>query len=213
MNAAHHESDDGGAIDVGMRGVATVYARALLGATQNTGNTETVIGELDALVDDVLGKLPQVDQVLSSALVSAADKATILDRALAGKVTPLLLNFLKVLAEHGRLNILREVRHVAHRLYDEIRGVVRVEMVTATPVDDQFSAQIAERLRPMLGAEPRLERSVDPKLIGGLLLRAGDIVLDGSVATQLDHMREQMIQRSIHEIQRRRDRFGTPAGN
>ena len=73
--------------------------------------------------------------------------------------------------------------------------------------------KIAATLRTMLGGEPIFTRTVRPELIGGIVLRVGDTVYDGSVATQLEQIREQMITRSVHEIQSRRDRFRNPSGS
>jgi F-type H+-transporting ATPase subunit delta len=98
-------------------------------------------------------------------------------------------------------------------LYDVLRGRVRVRVTTPTPLDPAQVAQIEGSLRAMLGGEPVLESSVDPQLIGGAVLRVGDTVYDGSIARQLQSVRQQMIDRSIHEIQSRRDRFRHPAGN
>ncbi|HEV3344867.1 MAG TPA: F0F1 ATP synthase subunit delta, partial [Pirellulales bacterium] len=67
--------------------------------------------------------------------------------------------------------------------------------------------------KDMLGGEPVLAAKVNPDLIGGLVFRVGDTVYDGSVATRLARVRSQMIDRSIHEIQRRRDRISPAAGN
>ena len=90
---------------------------------------------------------------------------------------------------------------------------MRVELQTATPVDDGLSKNLEQSLRKLLGGEPLVEGSVNPDLIGGIVLRVGDTVYDGSVARQLHQVREQMITRSVHEIQSRRDRFGHPSGN
>ena len=76
-----------------------------------------------------------------------------------------------------------------------------------------MAAQIAESLRGKLGGEPVFEQETDPSLIGGAVLRVGDTVYDGSIANQLQNLRQQMIDRSAHEIQSRRDRFRNPAGN
>jgi F-type H+-transporting ATPase subunit delta len=78
---------------------------------------------------------------------------------------------------------------------------------------EDLAARIKQQLRDMLGGEPTLVRVVDPDLIGGVVLRVGDTVFDGSVAMRLARVRGQMINRSVHEIQRRRDRFSHPAGN
>jgi F-type H+-transporting ATPase subunit delta len=80
-------------------------------------------------------------------------------------------------------------------------------------LDEVFSRNLAASLHKLLGGQPELEPSVDPQLIGGIVLRVGDTVYDGSVARQLAQVREQMINRSVHEIQSRRDRFRHPGGN
>jgi len=97
--------------------------------------------------------------------------------------------------------------------YDDLRGVVRVEFRTAAPVGPAILDQVQGQLRALLGGEPVIEHHADPKLIGGAVVRVGDTIYDGSIATQLENLREQMIDRSVHEIQSRRDRFRPPAGD
>jgi F-type H+-transporting ATPase subunit delta len=128
-------------------------------------------------------------------------------------VSPLVLDFLKVLSRHDRLDVARAVGRETQKLHDELRGRVRVELRTATPLDDGLSRTIEASLRRILPGEPVVEPAVDPELIGGIMLRVGDTVYDGSVARQLRQVREQMINRSIHEIQSRRDRFRHSGGN
>ena len=94
-----------------------------------------------------------------------------------------------------------------------MQGSVRVRLTTASPVSAAQVEQIAAALAAALGRRPILEAVVDPALIGGAVLRVGDTVYDGSVANQLQSIRQQMIERSVHEIQSRRDRFRNPAGS
>jgi F-type H+-transporting ATPase subunit delta len=108
---------------------------------------------------------------------------------------------------------LRSIHQEVLRLHDERSGRVRVRLSTATPLADGLADRLAGSLRTLLGGEPRMEPSVDPGLIGGVVLRVGDTVYDGSLARQLTHLREQMIHRSVHEIQSRRDRFRHSGGN
>ena len=86
-----------------------------------------------------------------------------------------------------------------------------MQVTTAAPVDDALAERIVKTVRPLLDGEPVLKRAVDPKLIGGIVVRVGDTVYDGSIASQLKNVRQQMIDRSAHEIQSRRDRFRHPA--
>lgn len=201
------------AVDPSAMRIAAVYAKGLLGATEASGQTETLVEELDSLVVDVLDKLPNLEALLSSAMVSAEEHQHLIERALGGQASPILLNFLKVLAAHMRLSILREIRTAVHAQFDEMRGRIRVLVSTATPIDDRLAAQITHTVQAALGGQPVLERKTNPSLIGGLVLRIGDTVYDASVSTQLKQMRTQMINRSIHEIQSRRDRFGHSEGN
>ncbi|MEX0711748.1 MAG: ATP synthase F1 subunit delta [Pirellulales bacterium] len=200
-------------VDPAGQQVAAVYARALLGAAENAGQSEAVLQELHSFITDVLDVFGDFEKVLTSRLVSSDDKVALLERTLGGRASTLLLNFLKVLAGHDRLVYLRGIYGTARRLYDELLGRRRVEVFTATPLGEDLAGQIKQQLHDMLGGEPKLVRVVDPDLIGGVVLRVGDTVFDGSVATRLARVRGQMINRSVHEIQRRRDRFSHPARN
>jgi F-type H+-transporting ATPase subunit delta len=206
-------SSNSAPIDFGNQQVGVIYAKALLGATESAGSTEAVLAEFDSLIADVLDKLPRFESVLASGLVSHEEKVGLIDRSLGGKASPLLINFLKVLSSHGRLNALRSIHRAARAQFDEMRGRTRVKVITATPLETSLQQRVVSMLRGMLGGEPVLEQVVDPTLIGGIVLRVGDTVYDGSVSAQLEQMRTQMINRSVHEIQSRRDRFGHPAGN
>lgn len=199
--------------DVGAEQVATVYAEALFGAAQTAGVTESILEEFDSLVADVLDRRPKFEQLLATALISHEEKTGILDRTLGAHASPLMLNFLKVVSRHGRLDCLRAIHRQSHAVYDKARGRIPVQLVTAAPVSDEQAKSIARALRGWLEAEPVLARRVDPELIGGAVIRVGDTVYDGSIARQLESLRQRIINRSAHEIQSRRDRFRHPAGN
>ncbi|MBX3412635.1 MAG: ATP synthase F1 subunit delta [Pirellulales bacterium] len=202
-----------GAIDTGAQRVGKLYAKAFLGAAEKAGQTDAVVEELDAVVTEALDPYPRFESLLASGMLSPAEAEGVLQRTLGPWVSPLLMNFLKVLATRGRLDCLRAIRQAAHDQLDQMRGRARVTVSTATPLPADALSKLGTRLRGMLALEPVLEPQVDPDLIGGVLLRVGDTVYDGSVATRLAQVREQMINRSVHEIQSRRDRFGDPAGN
>ncbi len=193
--------------------VADVYARALVDAAEKTERTSALLDEFDAIATDVFGRFPKLEAILASALVSQEEKVGILDRLFGGRVSPMMLNFLKVVSRHGRLDCLRAIHHGARLLYDEIRGRVHVRLTTAMPIGGAQAKRLAESLRTMVAGEPVVTRITDPELIGGAVLRIGDTVYDGSIANQLQVIRQQMIERSAHEIQSRRDRFRNSAGN
>lgn len=197
--------------DVGAQHVADVYAEGFLGAAENAGRTEELVTEFDSFLSDVLNVFPSLEQVLVSRLVSAEEKAALLDRVLKSQASTIFLNFLKVVARHERLDILRVIHRQTHEQYDRLRGRVRVQVATATPVPEELARRITQSLASVVGGVPILERQVNPDLIGGIVVRVGDTVYDASIANQLKQLRQQMMDRSAHEIQSRRDRFRYPA--
>jgi F-type H+-transporting ATPase subunit delta len=200
------------AVNVGAQQVATIYAKAFLGAAEKLGQTDALVAEL-AAVSQSLDNASELEAVFASALVSPDEKSQLLDRLYGSRLSETLLDFLKVVARHGRLDLVSAVNESVGKLYDELRGRVRVQLRTATPVDDGLSRNLTASLTKLLGGEPTLEPEVDDELIGGLMLRVGDTVYDGSVARQLAQVRQQMINRSVHEIQSRRDSFRHTGGN
>ncbi|HEY2840801.1 MAG TPA: ATP synthase F1 subunit delta [Pirellulales bacterium] len=200
-------------VDPASQQVATIYAKALLAATAASGQSGAALDELSAIQRDVFQAYPKLSEILASAFIDVDEKLGILDRTFGGRVSPVVMNFLKVLAKHDRLAVLKDLIQVARDLYIKQQGQLSVEVTTATPLSDSQTAQIQQQLRALLGAEPVLSPQIKPELIGGVVLRVGDTVYDGSVAAQLADMRGRIINRSVHEIQSRRDRFSNSAGN
>jgi F-type H+-transporting ATPase subunit delta len=197
--------------DVGKQHVASVYAEALLKASEQAGQTDALLAEFDAFLGEVLDVFPDLESILSSRLVMHEEKEGLLDRAMGSQASPMFLSFLKVVSRHQRLDLLRAIRRQAHQRLSKIRGRVPVQLATATPIDEAFAERIARSLAPLAGGSPELERVVDAKLIGGIVVRVGDKVYDASIANQLRKLRQQLMERSAHEIQSRRDRFRSPA--
>lgn len=186
--------------DTGKQYLANVYAKALLGAAQASGQAESMLEEFCALVEQVFDRTPGLEAVLGSPRLDESEKAALLDRALGGKVSDLLLNSLKVMARHGRLDCLRATYKAAQRQFNQQRGRREVFVTTAEPIGGETAEQIAAQLRVKLKADIDLQLSVDPALIGGLVVRVGDTVFDGSVANQLARFREEAGFRATQEM-------------
>jgi F-type H+-transporting ATPase subunit delta len=193
-------------LDAGARQVGVVYAKALFAAAQKILQLDEVAVDFDAVVQ-VLQSQSDFFDLSRSGMISPEDRAEIFRKAFGGKVHPLLLSFLRTVARHGRSQYLREIHAAFREMNDERIGQVRVAVSTAARLDDSVGRKITEALQKALGRTPILETKVAPQLIGGAMLRVGDTVYDASVATQLEKIRTQMIDRSVHEIQSRRDRF------
>ena len=203
MEEARHAT----VLDTGLQHLGTVYAKALLGASEKSGNTDEVLAELDSLIREVFDRSPQLEAMLTSPRVPLESKEQLLDRAFRDKVTPQLLNFLKVIVSRGRFESLRAVNAAARRLYNQLRGRVEVRLTTAQPVDAAIRELIVTKLRASLGQEIELQTQVDPELIGGLVIRIGDTVYDGSLANQLQRLSEDLVSRATQTMRTSSDRF------
>lgn len=195
--------------DVGHQQVGAVYAKALIGATEKAGNSEKVLEELDAVTVDVLDKLARFEGALVSPRVPLEAKESMLQRALGAKLAPQAFNFLRVLCKHGRFDCLRASLATAHRLLDDLRRRVTVQVRTAVPLDAESTRLIAERLGKSLGKTVQVQGTVDPELIGGIVIRIGDTVYDGSVATRLVRLRETTSEKASQLVREALDRFVT----
>ncbi len=186
-----------------------IYAKGLLGAAEAQGATDRVMEQLDSLIDDVLDQLPDLEQLLASPRIPLEDKYAIIDKAFAATMTKLLLHFLKVTARHGRLDCLRQIRMAARQLYNQLRGRVEVTVETARELDQQVRSQIENHLTASLGRQVELCCNVNPSLLGGLVVRVGDTVYDGSLSQRLEKMRSDTLDETTKLIRSSLQRFVT----
>lgn len=177
-------------LDTGAEQLGKMYARALIGAAKNQGDgvAETIVSQLNMIVDDYLRQSPQLSAALASPRVKENEKVRLLERIFGDEVHPTLLTFLKVMASRNRLAYIHAVRDAADDIFDDMMGRVVASVRTAVPLDDQTRSQIVERLGSVMNAQIKLRESVDPELIGGMVIRVGDKVFDSSVQNRLNKM-------------------------
>jgi F-type H+-transporting ATPase subunit delta len=194
-------------VSIDKQRLGAVYARALLGATEPKQLSEIAVDELDALVDEVLRISPALEMTLASPRVAPVEKAKLLDRIFAGRISDQTLTFLKVVARHGRLDCIRQIRRAARDELNRLRNRVAVQVTTATELHDELRHRIVAQLQSMLGQDVYLECRVDDSILGGLVVRVGDTVYDSSVARQLQHLKEQTIHKTRLQLRESIDRF------
>lgn len=193
--------------DIDRQQVGKVYARALLGATAKLDSTGAVLDEFQSLIRDVLDQIPGFDAVLASPRVTSDQKLAILDKAFAGRMREELLVFLKVVAGKGRLDCLRAMLRESLRLDNEARGVVEVRVSTAYAVTRDVQDSVSTALSSALSSEVEMQYNVLPGLIGGMVVRVGDRVFDGSVVNRLEQLRGHALQGTFQEMIGTLDRF------
>src|SRR6476620_8973642 len=194
-------------MDVTVEQLARVYAKAFMGVAAKTSNTEALVEELKSIVADVLDRFPKIEEVFKSSLVSPDQKEALLDRVFSKAASIHVTNFLKVLARHGRLELIRPISRQAEKLFTEQSGVADVDIRVARNLDDDIRKVIETRVEKAIGMKPRCHVTVDPNLIAGIVVRVGDRVFDGSLHTHLEIARRSMIDRATDQIETRSDTF------
>jgi F-type H+-transporting ATPase subunit delta len=203
--AVHHES----VLDTGTQRVARVYAEALLKAAVGRNNVDEILAELEALVDEVCAKNPELEAFLTSGTLGRERKAHAIRAAFEGRADELVVNALLVLNDHDRLDLLRPIVTAFRELRDQWAGRIPVQVVSAAPLPEDQVARLRQELQDTFQKEPVILTRVDPELLGGMVVRVGDWLFDRSVRAQLESIRNQIIARSSYEIQSGRDRFRT----
>lgn len=192
--------------------VAKMYAEAFIGAAQSVG-VDAVLEEFESFLVDVLEKNAEFASFFCSSVGNRDDKLAIIDRVVAPHGSELFTNFLRVLANKDRLDLLPLILRESKLNYEIRQGKKRVQVTSATELSDEQKERIRQQLSEKLPFDPIIESSVDPSLIGGIVIRVGDTVYDSSVKTRMKQLRERMRQRSLNEIQSGRDRFSHPEGD
>ena len=135
--------------------------------------------------------MPELDALLTNPETESRVKADVLERVL-GEADELTRNFLRLLVEKGRAPEIREVAEEFEALVASQEGVLDVELTTASHLSDEEFGRIVGRIEQASGRKVQATRSVDPDLIGGLVLQAGSMRLDASVRGRLERLRTEL---------------------
>lgn len=200
-------SSDNQTFDLSRQRIGAVYAKALLGAADEAGQTDVVLDEFGSLIHDVIEQREDLRHAIAGSILSEEERINVLDKAFGGKMTPVLLTFLKVVTQHERQDCLREIYDAAVKLNNERLGLVEVTATTATDLPQELSDSLTASLKAKLGREVVLKSKVDPSVIGGLVLHVGDTVFDGSVANRLKQLRQKALETTAQQAKASLERF------
>ena len=169
----------------GAAGTARRYGRALLDVALEKGVAEPLRAELEAMVQVIAGH-PDLAALLAHPAVSAERKRKLVG-AVAGRAraSDLLTRLLTMMGERDRLGLLPMVGAAYAKLWNAHRGVVAAEAVSATPLDEAQTRDVARALAAAAGHEIDLSARVDPRLLGGMLVKMEGRTYDGSVRARL----------------------------
>ena len=154
--------------------------------------------ELDRVEDELyrFGKLldsnHELKQALSDRSIEKEQRAKVLDEILSGKVSPHTLGLLEFIVAQGRARQLPQILDELSDLAAEARSAVVAEVRSAVPLDDSQRSQLASALSSATGKKVEVKVLVDPSVIGGIVAKVGDTVIDGTVRRRLEQLKEQV---------------------
>jgi len=172
--------------------IARRYAKALLLIGKENDQAEAYREELDS-ISELMSKEKDLEQAIGNPLYNAEGRKkvlqTIIDKM---ELSAVMKSFLLLLFDKGRIGFLSNINDFYHELADELKGIARASLISAAELSSDAVEKIRSALSKRTGKDIVLEVEQDPELIGGIVTRIGDLVLDGSIKTQLLNMRESL---------------------
>jgi len=170
--------------------LARRYARALLDIGREEQQVRRVLSEVEQFAR-LFEEAPALREVLEASHVNRRDKQAVLEGAVAQVgFLPVTMNFLRLLVDKRRMNILPQILPELRRMVEELEGIERVEVVTSTALSGTQRDFLKGVLEKQTGKRIELEEKMDPAVLGGMVVKVGSTVYDGSVQTQLSRIRE-----------------------
>jgi F-type H+-transporting ATPase subunit delta len=173
-----------------MEEVAEVYARALFEAARDHDVLDEVHDQLGQFVD-ALHQSRDLMQFFFSPYFSSEEKKRALSRAVEG-ADPRFDNFLQALIERHRMPVVFRIQTDFERLWEEERELLPVVLTSAVELDESIVKSIGERVGKQTGRTVELSSNVDPDILGGIVLRVGNFILDASIRSRLEQLRKQV---------------------
>ncbi len=172
--------------------IARRYAKALLAIGKEDGQADVYKKELAGFAK-LVGDNEELEQAISNPLYDAESRKKVMD-AILKRVAPskTMTSFLSLLFDKGRIQYLDDIYLFYEKLTDELANIIRADVVSAVELPDESVEKIKASLSKQTGKDVTIETVVDPSLIGGVVTKIGDLVLDGSVKAQLISLKESL---------------------
>ena len=167
------------------------YAEALIDLAGD--QAEQIGQELDDL-RGILKAEPALVDLLADPAIGQSRRGELIDRVFANRISPLLLKFLHVANIKGRLGLLGSMANAYDDLLEARKGIVEADAIVAARLDERTLESIRQRIGSALKREVVLHQYVDEQIIGGMILRVQDKMIDGSVRTQLQTLRQKLLE-------------------
>ena len=173
-----------------MEEIAAVYARSLFEVAQEHGKLDSVRDQVGAFAD-ALDDTRELQTFFFSPYFSTAEKTDGLDRAVTD-ADPIVVNFLKLLIEKHRMPAVFRVRRELDSMWEHENQLLPVEVTSAIELDKKTVKEIGDRIGEQTGQKVELSAKVEPDILGGIVVRVGNSIIDASIRARLEQLRKQV---------------------
>ncbi len=176
------------------------YAKAILN-TAVEQKIEHQINDEMKLIDETVDNSKELQNLLKSPVVKESVKKEALHKIFEGKISELSKSLIDILIQNNRLPLLDKVASSYNIIYDHLKGKEVANVTTAVPLDDTLKQKVLDKVKELTGKEASLKNIVDESILGGFVLRVGDVQYDASIANKLQSLRREFdIQTYIPKI-------------
>ncbi len=166
------------------------YAKAILNLAKDSGKESDVNNDM-ILVASTIAENSDLDVMLKSPVIKAEDKKNVLKALFEGKVTNISTGLFLLLEENKRLSLLESVAKQYTIIFDHLKSIDIAKVTTAVPLTDAIEKQVMAKIVEITGNKASLENIVNPDILGGFILRVGDVQYDASISNYLNELRKE----------------------
>jgi F-type H+-transporting ATPase subunit delta len=172
--------------------VAARYAKSLMALMTERGEVDAAYIDMQS-VDAVLSESKDLRVVMTSPVINKDKKINIAEAIFGGSVSASTMAFMRIIINKGREMHLAEIAEAFVALVKKSRNVLTAELITAGPVDDGIRAKIRALIAQIHSGEVELIEKINPETIGGFVLKVDDRMIDASVASKLNELRQEFL--------------------
>lgn len=172
-----------------MKNIEQQFARAMFELSLEEGEREAVREQLH-IIEDVLKQNPEYGTLLDTPAITREEKLSLVESAFASLSSEIVKNLIKMLTERRECHLFSAIVRAFDAIYDEALGILRVEAITARAMSEEQKNALSAKLAAKTHKTIVLKNTVNPEVLGGVLLRYGEVQLDGTLKSRLDTLSE-----------------------
>ncbi len=173
--------------------VSRTYSEALFEVALEEGKMDLFLDEL-SFVTETFKVHPEFFELFKTPLVRVDEKKKVIEEVFSGRLSKELNNFLKIIIDKRRGSFIQQIKEEYESIVNKHKGIVKAVAITAVPLSDEEKTKLKDKLSTLTGKVVKLANKTDKDVIGGVLVKIGDKVIDGTIKGKLEEMTESLSQ-------------------